>query len=696
MDYASITSFAVELLIYILLTGGIWFIFGRRALRRRDRVVIGLIYGLYAVLCAHFGTSDGYFYFAPVALSPLIAGLYFDPLSAVIAGVVTAADCCISQFFWNTMNIPAASGITAVLMTLVLLLFRRQLVRDHRPPLIITLFLGALAEVILLSLILFLNQSSMELAYIIVEAVATMLVCGAALSLGTCTLMLKLLRREPFHIFHRPDSATMPITRRFHYWLLLVMMAVFLFNQAMSVFTQTRLAEENAQRTLRFWCTDIAYGLSDYKGSYDDFFGQYNIGLIDMEFLLLGEQGIEAPLYRDANIPDQLLWKIRQAAGHSTLTLTLEGGMQGIVYAYPVPESDSMYVLGVMYADSVYSHRNQHLLEETFSDIILFTVIYIAVSLLIEKLISRNLERVNGSLNRIIQGQLDETVNVRSSREFSVLSDDINRTVDALKGYIDAAEKRIEQELLLARTIQEAALPKNFNFRISAFDLYALMDPAREVGGDFYDFFYVDPTHLALVIADVSGKGIPAAMFMMRAKTAIRSQAESGSAPAEIFRRTNELLCEGNDAEMFVTAWIGIIDLRTGLMRCANAGHEYPLLRRAGGGWELMKDKHSLALAAMEGVPMKEYELTLQPGDSLFVYTDGAPEAIDRQTEQYGLDRLIQTLNQQGVCPMSELLPAVHQDIFSFVGDAEQFDDITMLGFTWNGIQPRTLNGAAQ
>jgi sigma-B regulation protein RsbU (phosphoserine phosphatase) len=211
------------------------------------------------------------------------------------------------------------------------------------------------------------------------------------------------------------------------------------------------------------------------------------------------------------------------------------------------------------------------------------------------------------------------------------------------------------------------------------------MHPAREVGGDFYDFFFVDRDRIAMVIADVSGKGIPAALFMMRAKTAIRGLAEAGRDPAEILERANSMLCEGNEAEMFVTVWLGIADLRTGQVKCANAGHEYPAVMRAGGGYELLKDKHGLALAAMDGMKYKEYELQLNPGDRLFVYTDGVPEAINDAMEQYGTARMLRALDAAGDGTLQAALSAVQTDLAAYVGDRDQFDDITMLNFAYRG-----------
>jgi len=318
------------------------------------------------------------------------------------------------------------------------------------------------------------------------------------------------------------------------------------------------------------------------------------------------------------------------------------------------------------------------------ADIILFAVIFIVVSILAERIVVSKLEKVNVSLDAITQGNLDEKVQVYTSTEFVNLSEDINQMVDALKGYIEDAHQRIAKELELAHNIQDSSLPKNFEFPDAPFRLFATMNPAKEVGGDFYDFFIVDRNHLALVIADVSGKGIPAAMFMMRSRTAIRSYAGAGKTPSEILYQANNTLCEGNDAEMFVTVWIGIIDLKSGVMTCANAGHEYPMIMHPGGSFELLRDQHGLVLAAMENVHFHEYELQMHPGDRLFVYTDGVPEAVNSSMEQYGTDRLLDVLNQTRDLDIQEVLPAVRQSIKEFSGDEEQFDDITMLEFIYS------------
>ena len=273
----------------------------------------------------------------------------------------------------------------------------------------------------------------------------------------------------------------------------------------------------------------------------------------------------------------------------------------------------------------------------------------------------------------------------------------LSKSFDFMTSELDEYEKaraleiqekqRISTELELAASIQTQFLPRTFPPypQRAEFDIYASMAPAKEVAGDFYDFFFIDQNKFVMVIADVSGKGFPAALFMMRSKTAIRSVAEQGHSPATILEKVNLSLCEGNDKKMFVTVWLGIIDLTCGVMKCSNAGHEYPLIRKAKGSYEIFEDTHSPILGLKKKLSLKEYELTLNPGDSIFVYTDGIPEAVDSMGSQYGLDRLKKAVNEAPDTSMEETLSRVTKDVESFTADTDQFDDITMLGFRYLG-----------
>ena len=285
------------------------------------------------------------------------------------------------------------------------------------------------------------------------------------------------------------------------------------------------------------------------------------------------------------------------------------------------------------------------------------------------------------------------TKQIHNTDEIGLLAASIDRMEEQVDLYIhnltkiNSERERITAELTLAKRLQEAMLIRDFPPfpERNEFELFAMMDPAREVGGDFYDFFLIDDDHLCLVIADVSGKGIPAALFMMISKTILQSCAMLGRSAGEILTKTNEGISSNNKLNMFVTAWVGILELSSGKLSAASAGHEYPALKRSDGVFALYKDRHGLPIGAMEGVRYKEYELQLEPGDRLFLYTDGVPEATDPEGRMFGTMGMLEALNRNPDAAPEEQLNGVKQAIESFVNGAEQFDDITMLGFAYYG-----------
>jgi len=220
------------------------------------------------------------------------------------------------------------------------------------------------------------------------------------------------------------------------------------------------------------------------------------------------------------------------------------------------------------------------------------------------------------------------------------------------------------------------------------------MHPAKEVGGDFYDFFLIDDDHLCMVMADVSGKGVPAALFMMASKIILANSAMMGRSPAEILTSTNAAICSNNHEEMFVTVWLGILEISTGTLRAANAGHEYPVLKQPGGVFELVKDEHGFVIGGMDGIRYKEYELQLKPGAKLFVYTDGVPEATDARSEMFGTERMLQTLNADPDASPEMILKTVEAAVNSFEMGSEQFDDVTMLCMEYRGSSSASVDKA--
>ncbi|WP_051688407.1 PP2C family protein-serine/threonine phosphatase [Butyrivibrio sp. AE2032] len=246
---------------------------------------------------------------------------------------------------------------------------------------------------------------------------------------------------------------------------------------------------------------------------------------------------------------------------------------------------------------------------------------------------------------------------------------------------------RLDTELSMATRIQAETLPNIFPAfpERDDFNIFASMNPAKEVGGDFYDFFLLDDTHLGIVMADVSGKGVPAALFMMVSKILIQNIAMMGNRPADVLKYVNNQLCTNNHEEMFVTVWYGCLDLETGILEAANAGHEYPVLKKAAGSFEMIKDKHGIVLGAMEGSKYRSYELQMEPGAKLFIYTDGVPEATNSANELFGTERLVHSLRMKETGSPKEIINHIDSIVKDFVKDAPQFDDLTMLCLEYKG-----------
>ena len=292
--------------------------------------------------------------------------------------------------------------------------------------------------------------------------------------------------------------------------------------------------------------------------------------------------------------------------------------------------------------------------------------------------------------------QLDLRTNDEVSDLYREIQSMENRIVDYTDNLtrVTAEKERVSTELRTASQIQESMLPHIFPAFPDRedFDLYASMTPAKEVGGDFYDFFLIDDSHLAILIADVSDKGVPAALFMMSAKILINYRAQEGGSPSEILNAVNAQICKNNKSKMFVTVWLGILDLDTGLLTCTNAGHEYPMLRGQDGVFRVFKDKHGLVLGALKKARYTDYEIRMMPGDAIFVYTDGVPEANNADGEFYGMERMEAALNTVADRSPEEILQGVRDNVAAFTGEAMQFDDLTMLCLAYKGKQDRNAS----
>ena len=351
-------------------------------------------------------------------------------------------------------------------------------------------------------------------------------------------------------------------------------------------------------------------------------------------------------------------------------------------------------------ATEKYREGNAHSMRIGIFAGIVLLLTSIVVSLFSAEKITKPLEAITETI--IDSGKTGELFEMkdtyRTGDEIEVLAESFADLSQKTKQYIEditaitKEKERVSTELNMANQIQTSMLPHIFPAfpNRSEFDIYASMDPAREVGGDFYDYYLIDDDHLAITVADVSGKGVPGALFMMVSKAILKNNAMVGKPVGEILSQTNEMICANNKQEMFVTVWMGILEISTGKITAANAGHEYPVLT-SNGVYELIKDQHSFVVGGMSGAKYKEYELQMRPGDRLFLYTDGLPEAMDAEGKMFGTDRMLTVLNSDPDAEPHQVLDNIRTAVDGFVSEAEQFDDLTMLCIEYKG--PSGENG---
>lgn len=671
-----VVKMSLIVLFYIFITILLWNTLSATRDSKVAIVFIGSIYGMLSILSTHFGIDYGNMMLNVRDMGPLIAGLFFNPMSGIISGMIGGVERYIAGTFWGVGSYTTiACSLSTCLAGVLSYILSIRIFKRRIPTPLYSFFVGAIIEVFHMYVVLITHRNDVSMAFHVVNICAPPMILFTAIGMLITSLVVIAISGKWERIFEIKDKSKIPISFTFQKGLFAVTFVLIIINIVGTFYIQNNMAYQSTDAALEDQNDELNYWYAmgeTFSNQYEeDTFhpfcyilknGKIEIGKNDGEYInetdlkvfysKLGKFCFEYTMF-----------------GEPSLCKVSDAGSGNIVISY-IPSEEAFW------------YRNTQVYEMTFAYTIMFAIVFLLISIMLNQIVVKNIDKVNASLNLITSGNLDEVVNARGSSEFNSLSNDINATVTSLKGYIEDAKKRIEQELMFAETIQMSSLPRNFRFPShTGCELYALMDPAKQVGGDFYDFFFVDAHKLALVIADVSGKGIPAALFMMRAKTAICSYAQTQSSPKEILAKTNASLCEGNDAQMFVTAWIGIIDLITGKMTCANAGHEYPILYRNGEGMSLFQDQHSLPLAAFDELNVKEYEIILKPEDGIFVYTDGIPEAINKTNEQYTTDRLLKVLNTNVSDDVTTLLLKSKEDVDEFAEGVDQFDDITMLGF---------------
>ena len=656
------------------------------------QIIIGVLFGGVSAFASSFGVE----WLGTVVnvrdAAPLSAGLIFGAPAGIISGAIGGLYRWFSVYWGGGTYTRLACSIATVLAGLMAAGVRKLMFDNKKPTWSYGICIAVVCEVIHMILIFVTNMNNSSQAFEFVKGATWPMMLGNAVAVGVSIILVSLVSREGF--FRKKTSEG--IANTFQRRLLSCIVIAYLITSSFTLILQNGMAKIETKELFTVAINDVEKDImakSDDQEKLKDFVIDVTknrhvgtdgfIAVLDENLCLVIDDAYKNEHVSTIGIepPEEML------NGQNASTLYYADVVDGkseasIEYMYVFKFVEGYCLIAALPVSEAMFMRDASMLTSIFMQVIIFATLFVFIYILIKRVIINNLKKINATLGRITRGDLNVTVDVRSNKEFSSLSDDINSTVTTLKRYIAEAAARIDKELEYAKQIQHSALPTNFPEN-EDYGIYAQMIAAKEVGGDFYDFYKLSDKTVAFLAADVSGKGIPAAMFMMTAKTIIKDLAESGMAVNDIFTKANEKLCENNESGMFVTAWMGILDLTTGNMQFANAGHNPPLLKRANGAFEYLKTRAGFVLAGMEGVKYRIGELTLSPGDRLFLYTDGVPEATNAQNELYGEERLLAFMSQNALVRATEILPALKANIDEFVGEAPQFDDITMLMFDY-------------
>ena len=642
----------------------------------KKQVIAGVIFGALAICGTEFGIPVNGATANVRDAAPIIAGLIFGAPSGIIAGVIGGVERFIAAYWGRGFYTQYACSISTILAGFYAAFLRRYMLDNKKPSPLFGVVATWIVEVIHMLFIFFFHFSDAKTAIELVKIVTIPMIFANCVSVGLACLYVWLLDRK-----NREETREKTISRQVQKWLLSVVLLCYGLTVFFIWAVQTNSSSQDAQNIIEINLNDVK---ADLSFAYVD--GSYSTKDEAISDVLrtrrVGEEGYFISFSKDK----QEIYNGGEKISIDEVILHQENEMfktkigEDKYYLMYVTDDD-YYIIGAISYSEVYSMRDSVIYIVSFMETIIFAITFILIYFLIKKLVVNDILKINNKLHDITKGNLDIIVDVNSTREFRHLSKDINLTVEALKRYIDEASSRIDKELALAHSIQTSALPSVFPPfpQIKKYDLYASMSTAKEVGGDFYDFYMIGDKKVAFLIADVSGKGIPAAMFMMEAKTMIKSLAERGLEVNEVLTEANKKLCENNDAEMFVTVWMGILDIETDVIEYSNAGHNPPLIYKAGGSFEYVSSHPGFVLAGLDSVKYKKNTLTLKEGDRLFLYTDGVTEATNLDGKLYGEDRLKYFLDNNSEKKNNDLLHDLKLDVDKFVDGAEQFDDITML-----------------
>ncbi len=658
----------------------------RRVPEWARQLCYGVGFGLVAVIATETGVRvvDGGVVNVRDA-APIVASLAFGSPAGVIAGLIGGVERWLCVLWGGGATTRLACSVSTVIAGIGSAWLRKYVFDDRLPAMGYAVAVGITMETLHMLLVLLTNMGDLEIAFEYVRDCSDSMIILVGLATGFALIGRGYVNHE--RMLTRPPYLINDLGIR----LFITVLLTFSVVTAFTVDIMGAVSASQTEKTLELSIEDVTtevkvWGWEDLVGSNPIWriqqtgavivYDRYNGVVLSQEGRDLNVRSDEVIADAPAKFEDDELYELT-VFGETSYVMHHSYRVCNIVAYLPKAEAD--------YFSNVVKYLT------VFMEILVHAALFLILFQLMRRRVVEKLKCVGESLDAIAAGELDTVVDVRSHQEFCKLSDDINAMVASLREFISEAEHRRDSELELAQHIQHSSLPNVFPPFPGRkdIDLYASMHTAREVGGDFYDFFLINNHVLVFLIADVSGKGVPAALFMMKAKSEIHSLMSSGLGVDEAFTEANRRLCEANDLDMFVTAWLGKLDLETGTLSYANAGHNPPLVKYPDGTWKYLRDgRPNLVLAGMDGIRYQKKVLMLEPGCKIYLYTDGVTEACDVKDSLYGEARLEAQLNTQEGDDPRALCDSVLDSVREFAQGAEQSDDITMLA-----VDMRALRG---
>ena len=674
-------------------------------------VIIGAIFGVIAIYANEGGATNVNGVMVNVRdVAPLVSGFVFSGPSGIIAGVIGGVYRWFSVYWGSGYFTRIGCSLACIAAGLIAYYVKMILNENKNVNFLFAGLIGVITEVLHLLLIFFTNLNDTIKAYEVDVLVGPYMLTGVAMIVSIAVLLDTLITGgDIIKIEKNPEKRKLSTNFQVKLFIIILLASAASIHFINAVQINASRSQVSQRLTANIY--NISNIIEKQDGDINDicviadsmrvgkvgeiFVYNKNLRLLNKRVTYnYDEDGQDSSDYANRNSSANIDFTkktIEDNSEASVFTTNVNGELSYCMYL----KKDNYILLASYPKAEADIGRNMILMLLIFVQIIIFTGLFIYIFYQIHSLVVKNIEKINDSLTQITAGDLDLKVDVGSSIEFKKLSKDINTMITALKNYANEEKLRIEKELDLAKKIQTQSLPSAFPAypNVKVFDIYAFMKTAKEVGGDFYDFYFTDINKFFFLIADVSGKGVAAAMFMMQAKSFIKSYAEKNHNIEYVANEVNKKLCENNDTNMFVTAFLASIDINTGMVEYINAGHNPPIVKRRDGTTEYISGKRNFIFAGDSDYLFKKDFIKLNQGDSLLLYTDGLTEAINPDVKQYGEERLLNNVKIANDEGMDSFINDIVKDQDEFVNGADQFDDITILGFKYKGsLNMKELN----